>query len=67
MIINAAKIVTQSGRQPSANFTEGAQERNVEAGASIRSRPFAVQQRSQTQNLIQTKPVRRLLDSRVPY
>ncbi len=44
----------------SANFTEWAQERNVEAGALIRSRQFAVQLRSQMENLIQTKQVRRL-------
>jgi phosphatidylserine/phosphatidylglycerophosphate/cardiolipin synthase-like enzyme len=44
----------------SANFTEWAQQRNVEAGALIRSRHFASQLRSQLENLIRSKGVVRL-------
>jgi phosphatidylserine/phosphatidylglycerophosphate/cardiolipin synthase-like enzyme len=44
----------------SANFTEWAQDRNVEAGALIRSRHFAQQLRSQVESLIQSRQVRRL-------
>jgi phosphatidylserine/phosphatidylglycerophosphate/cardiolipin synthase-like enzyme len=44
----------------SANFTEWAQERNVEAGALIRSRHFAMQLRRQMERLVESKQVRRL-------
>jgi phosphatidylserine/phosphatidylglycerophosphate/cardiolipin synthase-like enzyme len=44
----------------SANFTEWAQQRNVEAGALIRSRHFASQLRSQFDSLIASKQIRRL-------
>jgi phosphatidylserine/phosphatidylglycerophosphate/cardiolipin synthase-like enzyme len=44
----------------SANFTEWAQDRNVEAGALIRSRHFAFQLRAQMESLIQSRQVRRL-------
>jgi phosphatidylserine/phosphatidylglycerophosphate/cardiolipin synthase-like enzyme len=41
----------------SANFTEWAQQRNVEAGALIRSTDFALQLRQQFEGLIQSKAV----------
>lgn len=44
----------------SANFTEWAQQRNVEAGVLLRNRHFAVQLRQQFEGLIQSKQVRRL-------
>ncbi|MBA3886550.1 MAG: phospholipase [Acidobacteria bacterium] len=44
----------------SANFTEWAQERNVEAGALIRSRHFASQLRLQFDSLVRSKAVKRL-------
>jgi phosphatidylserine/phosphatidylglycerophosphate/cardiolipin synthase-like enzyme len=44
----------------SANFTEWAQQRNVEAGALIRSRHFATQLRSQLESLIASQRVTRL-------
>ena len=44
----------------SANFTEWAQQRNVEAGVLIRNRPFAMQLRQQFESLVQSKQVRRL-------
>jgi phosphatidylserine/phosphatidylglycerophosphate/cardiolipin synthase-like enzyme len=44
----------------SANFTEWAQDRNVEAGALIRSHQFAIQLRRQMESLIESKQVRRL-------
>ena len=44
----------------SANFTEWAQDRNVEAGALIRSRHFALQLRIQMESLIHSQQVRRL-------
>jgi phosphatidylserine/phosphatidylglycerophosphate/cardiolipin synthase-like enzyme len=44
----------------SANFTEWAQQRNVEAGVLIRDRHFAGQLRQQFAGLVQTKQVRRL-------
>jgi len=43
----------------SANFTEWAQERNVEAGVLIRSRQFVAQLRAQFDSLVHTKAVRR--------
>lgn len=44
----------------SANFTEWAQQRNVEAGVLLRNRHFADQLRQQFEGLIQSKQVRRL-------
>lgn len=44
----------------SANFTEWAQQRNVEAGVLIRDRHFAGQLRQQFEGLIQSRQVRRL-------
>jgi phosphatidylserine/phosphatidylglycerophosphate/cardiolipin synthase-like enzyme len=44
----------------SANFTEWAQERNVEAGVVIRNREFVTQLRQQFESLIEGKLVRRL-------
>jgi phosphatidylserine/phosphatidylglycerophosphate/cardiolipin synthase-like enzyme len=44
----------------SANFTEWAQQRNVEAGVLIRDRHFAGQLRRQFHGLVQSKQVRRL-------
>lgn len=44
----------------SANFTEWAQERNVEAGVVIRNREFVRQLRQQFESLIEGKLVRRL-------
>lgn len=44
----------------SANFTEWAQQRNVEAGVLIRDRHFAGQLRQQFDGLVQSKQVRRL-------
>jgi phosphatidylserine/phosphatidylglycerophosphate/cardiolipin synthase-like enzyme len=44
----------------SANFTEWAHERNVEAGVLIRNTAFAVQLRQQFESLIERKLVRRL-------
>jgi phosphatidylserine/phosphatidylglycerophosphate/cardiolipin synthase-like enzyme len=44
----------------SANFTEWAQQRNVEAGVLIRSAQFAKQLRHQFDGLVQSKLVRRL-------
>lgn len=44
----------------SANFTDWAQERNVEAGALIRSRAFATQLRLQFDALVHIKAVKRL-------
>lgn len=44
----------------SANFTEWAQQRNVEAGALIRSRYFASQLRGQLEGLIRSRGVLRL-------
>lgn len=44
----------------SANFTEWAQHRNVEAGVLIRDRHFAGQLRQQFDGLVQSKQVRRL-------
>jgi phosphatidylserine/phosphatidylglycerophosphate/cardiolipin synthase-like enzyme len=44
----------------SANFTEWAQERNVEAGVVIRNREFVRQLRQQFESLIEAKFVRRL-------
>lgn len=44
----------------SANFTEWAQQRNVEAGVLVRSRHFTCQLRAQFDVLVQTKAVRRL-------
>lgn len=44
----------------SANFTEWAQQRNVEAGALVRSRHFTMQLRSQLESLIASKQARRL-------
>lgn len=44
----------------SANFTEWAQQRNVEAGVLIRSRHFTQQLRAQFDTLVQAKVVRRL-------
>ncbi|MDP1571943.1 MAG: DISARM system phospholipase D-like protein DrmC [Vicinamibacterales bacterium] len=44
----------------SANFTEWAQQRNVEAGVLVRSRHLAGQLRGQFEGLVQTKQVRRL-------
>lgn len=44
----------------SANFTEWAQERNVEAGVLVRSREFVRQLRQQFESLIEARLVRRL-------
>ena len=44
----------------SANFTEWAQERNVEAGVLVRSAQFTMQLRHQFDGLVQAKRVRRL-------
>ena len=44
----------------SANFTEWAQQRNVEAGVLVRSRHFTRQLRAQFDGLVQAKAVRRL-------
>lgn len=44
----------------SANFTEWAQDRNVEAGALIRSRHFTSQLRTQFDSLVQANGVKRL-------
>jgi hypothetical protein len=44
----------------SANFTEWAQERNVEAGVLVRSKEFVHQLRQQFDSLIEAKLVRRL-------
>jgi phosphatidylserine/phosphatidylglycerophosphate/cardiolipin synthase-like enzyme len=44
----------------SANFTEWAQERNVEAGVLIRNAQFTLQLRRQFDGLVQSKQVRRL-------
>lgn len=44
----------------SANFTEWAQQRNVEAGVLIRDRHFVGQLRQQFDGLVQSKQVRRL-------
>jgi phosphatidylserine/phosphatidylglycerophosphate/cardiolipin synthase-like enzyme len=44
----------------SANFTEWAQQRNVEAGVLIRDRQFTGQLRHQFDGLVQSKQVRRL-------
>jgi phosphatidylserine/phosphatidylglycerophosphate/cardiolipin synthase-like enzyme len=44
----------------SANFTEWAQQRNVEAGVLIRDRHFTGQLRQQFDGLVQSKQVRRL-------
>ena len=44
----------------SANFTEWAQQRNVEAGVLLRNRHFAGQLRQQFEGLIQSKQVHRL-------
>lgn len=44
----------------SANFTEWAQQRNVEAGALVRNAPFAVQVRAQFDALVRSKQVARL-------
>lgn len=44
----------------SANFTEWAQQRNVEAGVLVRDRHFASQLRAQFDSLVQAKQVRRL-------
>jgi phospholipase D-like protein len=44
----------------SANFTDWAQQRNVEAGVLIRDRNFAAQLRQQFDGLVQAKQVRRL-------
>jgi len=44
----------------SANFTEWAQQRNVEAGVLIRNREFAVQLRRQFEALVQSKQVKRV-------
>jgi len=41
----------------SANFTEWAQQRNVEAGVLIRNAPFARQLRQQFEGLVQSKAV----------
>ena len=44
----------------SANFTEWAQQRNVEAGVLIRNGQFARQLRQQFEGLVQSKQARRL-------
>ena len=44
----------------SANFTEWAQQRNVEAGVLIRDRHFAGQLRQQFDGLVQSRQVHRL-------
>jgi hypothetical protein len=44
----------------SANFTEWAQQRNVEAGVLVRNGEFARQLRQQFEGLVQSKQVRRL-------
>jgi phosphatidylserine/phosphatidylglycerophosphate/cardiolipin synthase-like enzyme len=44
----------------SANFTEWAHQRNVEAGVLIRNREFVRQLRQQFESLIEEKLVRRL-------
>ena len=44
----------------SANFTEWAQDRNIEAGVMIRNRAFVRQLRQQFESLIEGKLVRRL-------
>jgi phosphatidylserine/phosphatidylglycerophosphate/cardiolipin synthase-like enzyme len=44
----------------SANFTDWAQERNVEAGALVRGRHFSSQLRMQFDSLVQSKAVKRL-------
>jgi len=44
----------------SANFTEWAQQRNVEAGVMVRSRHFTQQLRAQFDSLVQSMAVRRL-------
>jgi phosphatidylserine/phosphatidylglycerophosphate/cardiolipin synthase-like enzyme len=44
----------------SANFTEWAHQRNVEAGVLLRNRHFAGQLLQQFEGLIQAKQVRRL-------
>jgi phosphatidylserine/phosphatidylglycerophosphate/cardiolipin synthase-like enzyme len=44
----------------SANFTEWAQDRNVEAGVVIRNQDVARQLRHQFESLIEAKLVRRL-------
>jgi phosphatidylserine/phosphatidylglycerophosphate/cardiolipin synthase-like enzyme len=44
----------------SANFTEWAQERNVEAGVLVRSREFVRQLRQQFESMIEARLVRRL-------
>jgi phosphatidylserine/phosphatidylglycerophosphate/cardiolipin synthase-like enzyme len=45
----------------SANFTEWAQQRNVEAGALVRSRYFTQQLRAQLDGLVDAKQLRRLM------
>jgi phosphatidylserine/phosphatidylglycerophosphate/cardiolipin synthase-like enzyme len=58
-----AKCVVVDDRQAlvtSANFTEWAQQRNVEAGVLVRSAAFAVQLRQQFDALVQSRQVRRL-------
>jgi phosphatidylserine/phosphatidylglycerophosphate/cardiolipin synthase-like enzyme len=44
----------------SANFTEWARHRNIEAGVLIRSANFALQLRQQFEGLIQSKAVREI-------
>ena len=44
----------------SANFTEWAQQRNVEAGVLVRNSHFARQLRAQFDGLVQAKAVRRV-------
>lgn len=44
----------------SANFTEWAQDRNVEAGVLVRSRSFNAQLRQQFESLVRAKLVVRL-------
>ena len=44
----------------SANFTEWAQQRNVEAGVLVRDRHFAAQLRSQLEDVVQAGSVKRL-------
>jgi phosphatidylserine/phosphatidylglycerophosphate/cardiolipin synthase-like enzyme len=44
----------------SANFTEWAQQRNVEAGVLVRNPHFASQLRGQFDTLVQSKSVKRL-------
>ena len=58
-----AKVVViddETALVTSANFTEWAQQRNIEAGVLVRNAEFARQLRQQFEGLVQSKHVRRL-------